>query len=154
MSKIGNINKDPNKYFEIYREASFSDLDDAVSFLNNMWSSINNSKTSDTETYTSLILWTTDFISMISKSKKIDIGNQIAQVEEVFRRISRNSEALSNQMDVVKNPTGLVDKTVIIDLVADVTFIAGVLTSFLKWNPLGIGLNVISLFFAAGRIQT
>uniref|UniRef100_UPI00142DE5BE calcium-binding protein n=1 Tax=Acinetobacter piscicola TaxID=2006115 RepID=UPI00142DE5BE len=148
MAKIGDVNKNSNEYFEIFRDAEFSDLDDAVSFLNNMWSSINNIKGSnEIEAQTSLLLLVTDFIGMVSK--KANILNQGLQFEEVFRRILRNSETLSKQIDLTKNPTGLVDKVVVVDLVTDITFISGLITSVLKWNPVGTGLNVISLFFGA-----
>lgn len=73
MSKIGNV---VDQHLEINRNSNVGDLGDSVSFLNNVWSSINNFQGgSNLETATSILLAFQDGLSIIEKIKSLEVVN-------------------------------------------------------------------------------
>ncbi|WP_306423178.1 calcium-binding protein, partial [Acinetobacter sp. YH12086] len=143
MSKIGSF---VDNNLEIDKRAELGDLGATVSALNNIWSSINNNQSGNNlETTTSILLAIQDGVDLIAKSKILQNVNGIGQIGQLAGRFFRNSETLLDQLDVNSNPTGLIQKSLVIDLVSDFNAIFGIAASLLKVSPVGVVLNVISM---------
>lgn len=149
MTSIGNVVTSAQKNFEINSQAEGGDLAATVSALNNIWSEFNNLNADNSkEAVRSVLLAAMDVYDIFSKSTNHNMINNGVRVAALVDRLLINigafNRALDPNLDTYDN--GYVSKSLFLDIVSDATAIFSSLAQFTKFSPIGVAVNVVSMF--------